>query len=85
MAKRLNLLRSPLKLRACSVSSQSMWIEWDWVGLNVLIFSIPSNLWVMGLTEQALKSLNDQGREVRPPLMWVSAYLDNAENFKRLV
>jgi hypothetical protein len=21
-------------LRACSVSSQSMWIEWDWVGLN---------------------------------------------------
>jgi hypothetical protein len=22
------------RLRACSVSSQSMWIEWDWVGLN---------------------------------------------------
>jgi hypothetical protein len=21
-------------IRACSVSSQSMWIEWDWVGLN---------------------------------------------------
>jgi hypothetical protein len=21
-------------VRACSVSSQSMWIEWDWVGLN---------------------------------------------------
>jgi hypothetical protein len=21
-------------LLACSVSSQSMWIEWDWVGLN---------------------------------------------------
>jgi hypothetical protein len=21
-------------LRACSVSSQSMWIEWDWMGLN---------------------------------------------------
>jgi hypothetical protein len=20
--------------RACSVSYQSMWIEWDWVGLN---------------------------------------------------
>jgi hypothetical protein len=20
--------------RACSVSSQSMWIEWDWIGLN---------------------------------------------------
>jgi hypothetical protein len=20
--------------RACSVSSQSIWIEWDWVGLN---------------------------------------------------
>jgi hypothetical protein len=22
------------QLRACSVSSQSMWIEWDWMGLN---------------------------------------------------
>jgi hypothetical protein len=21
-------------VRACSVSSQSMWIEWDWMGLN---------------------------------------------------
>jgi hypothetical protein len=21
-------------IRACSVSSQSMWIEWDWMGLN---------------------------------------------------
>jgi hypothetical protein len=21
-------------LRACSVSSQSIWIEWDWMGLN---------------------------------------------------
>jgi hypothetical protein len=21
-------------LRACSVSSQSMWIEWDWMGLK---------------------------------------------------
>jgi hypothetical protein len=24
----------PRPLRACSVSSQSMWIEWNWVGLN---------------------------------------------------
>jgi hypothetical protein len=24
----------PCQLRACSVSSQSMWIEWDWMGLN---------------------------------------------------
>jgi hypothetical protein len=23
-----------VQLRACSVSSQSMWIEWDWMGLN---------------------------------------------------
>jgi hypothetical protein len=23
-----------IPLRACSVSSQSMWIEWDWMGLN---------------------------------------------------
>jgi hypothetical protein len=22
------------RVRACSVSAQSMWIEWDWVGLN---------------------------------------------------
>jgi hypothetical protein len=22
------------QLRACSVSSQSMWIEWDWMGFN---------------------------------------------------
>jgi hypothetical protein len=25
---------TPVQLRPCSVSSQSMWIEWDWVGLN---------------------------------------------------
>jgi hypothetical protein len=24
----------PFRLRACSVSSQSMWFEWDWMGLN---------------------------------------------------
>jgi hypothetical protein len=24
----------PCLIRACSVSSQSMWIEWDWMGLN---------------------------------------------------
>jgi hypothetical protein len=23
-----------LPVRACSVSSQSMWIEWDWMSLN---------------------------------------------------
>jgi hypothetical protein len=23
-----------VQLRACSVSSQSMWIEWDWMGFN---------------------------------------------------
>jgi hypothetical protein len=26
--------RSQFQLRACSVSSQSMWIEWDWMSLN---------------------------------------------------
>jgi hypothetical protein len=26
--------RDTTHLRACSVSSQSMWIEWDWMGLN---------------------------------------------------
>jgi hypothetical protein len=23
-----------IQIRACSVSSQSMWIEWDWMGLK---------------------------------------------------
>jgi hypothetical protein len=47
--------------RACSVSSQSMWIEWDWMGLNpkqvkplLIFFPIPSNPCVLEITEQAL-------------------------------
>jgi hypothetical protein len=28
------LIKRVIQLRACSVSSQSMWIEWDWMGLN---------------------------------------------------
>jgi hypothetical protein len=38
-------------VRGCLVSSQSIWIEWDWMGLNskqvkifLNFFSIPSNL-----------------------------------------
>jgi hypothetical protein len=27
-------LLHPYPIRACSVSSQSMWIEWNWVSLN---------------------------------------------------
>jgi hypothetical protein len=48
-------------VRACSVSSQSMWIEWDWMGFNpkqvkllLNFFPIPSNPCVLGITEQAL-------------------------------
>jgi hypothetical protein len=26
--------REDVQVRACSVSYQSMWIEWDWMGLN---------------------------------------------------
>jgi hypothetical protein len=32
--KLVNHTKGNNSLRACSVSSQSMWIEWDWVGLN---------------------------------------------------
>jgi hypothetical protein len=49
-------------LSAFSVSSQSMWIEWDWMGLNpkqlkllLNFFPIPSNPCVLGIMEQALK------------------------------
>jgi hypothetical protein len=54
---------TPIHLRACSVSSQSMWIEWDWMGLNpkqvkllLNFFTIPSNPHVLGITEQALNT-----------------------------
>jgi hypothetical protein len=48
-------------VKACSVSSQSMWIEWDWMGLNPKqvkllknFFPISSNPCVLGITEQSL-------------------------------
>jgi hypothetical protein len=48
-------------IRTCSVSSQSMWIEWDWLGLNTkqvkvhqFFFPISSNPFIMGITEQGL-------------------------------
>jgi hypothetical protein len=34
MVENFWLPRCRPRLRACSVSSQSMWIEWDWMGLN---------------------------------------------------
>jgi hypothetical protein len=60
-------------MRACSVSSQSMWIEWDWMGLNpkqvkllLIFFSIPSNTYVLGITEQALRYGSVPGKEIKP-------------------
>jgi hypothetical protein len=28
------IITEQIHIRACSVSSQSMWIEWDWMGLK---------------------------------------------------
>jgi hypothetical protein len=51
-----------IHLRACSLSSQSIWIEWNWMGLNPkqvkilhIFFQSPSNPYATGITEQALK------------------------------
>jgi hypothetical protein len=56
------ILTHLVPIRACSVSSQSMWIEWDWMGLNpkqvkllLNFFPIPSNPCVLGITEQTLR------------------------------